>query len=150
MNRSARRRARAIGNLPGGSTPEQFAERLRFLSCNELAIQLALAKLRGAGEDIDVVAMVIDARDSLGAEIATAIDPEGKAEKIAGASMIPTILMLVPRHLAYLGLRESHPRIAAGIAVPASRGVVAAITIAAEGITLVHLPVVEPPAAAEA
>jgi hypothetical protein len=115
------------------------------LSCNELAIQLALAKLRRARRDLDVVALVIDARDSLGREMALEVDPERRVERIAGSEMIPTILMLVPRQIAHLGLRESHPRIAAGLAAPAPLGVVPVIAIAAEGVTLVHLPVVEPP-----
>lgn len=140
-----------MGELPGpGSTREQLAERLRFLSCNEMAIQLAFAKVRAAGQDPDVVAMVIDARDSLGREIAGVVDPEHRVDRVAGPNMIPTVLMLMPRRAAHAGLRETHPRIAAGLANPAPSGAVAVVCIAAEGITLVHVPIVEPPAAASA
>ena len=151
MNRHERRRARAMRNLPGpGSTPEQLAERLRFLSCNEMAIQLAVSKQRAAGDTLDVVAMVVDARDSLGREIAQAVDADRKADRIAGENMIPTLLMLVPRQVAYNGVRESHPTIASALAVPTPQGIVPALAIAAEGVTLVHLPIVPPPPEASA
>jgi hypothetical protein len=58
--------------------------------------------------------------------------------------------MFVPRRAAHAGLRETHPRIASGLAYPARAGSVAVVCIAAEGVTLDHLPIVEPPKAAEA
>lgn len=143
MNRHQRRRTQALGGLPGpGSTPEQLAERLRFLSCNEMAIQLVLSKVRAEGQDIDLVALVIDARDSLGRKIAREVDPDQKVEKVAGPNMIPTVLMLMPRRSAYLGLRDSHPTVASVLTHPAPAGLVAVACVAAEGITLVHLPIV--------
>jgi hypothetical protein len=117
---------------------------------NELAIQVALAQLRTSGSSLDVAVLVIDARDSLGRQIASQVDPEGRVEAIAGPNAIPTLLMVVPRRLAFSGLRLSHPRIAAGLARPAPAGVAPVICIASEGVTMVHMRIAEPPAAVEA
>jgi hypothetical protein len=151
MNRHQRRRAQAIGGLPGpGSTPEQFADRLHLLHHNEAAVQMAFADAVRACEDHDIAVLLIDTRDSIGKTVAMQVDPERRAERIAGRNQIPTIFMAVPRTLAFSALRTSHPRIASGLAWPAPDGAFAVVCIASEGITMVQMPIVEQPTAAEA
>lgn len=151
MNRHQRRRNQALGGLPGrGSTPEQFADRLHMLHHNEAAVQMAFAHALALGGGADIAVLLIDGRDSMGRTISTQVDPERRAERIAGPSQIPTIIIAVPRTLVLSALRTTHPGIAAGLAWPAPAGAFAVICIASEGITLAQLPIVELPTAAEA
>jgi hypothetical protein len=78
------------------------------------------------------------------------VDPERSAERIAGSNQIPTILMAVPRTLVHSALRTSHPMIADGLAWPGPSKAFAVVCIASEGITMVHMPILEQPKAAEA
>lgn len=151
MSRHQRRRAIAVGGLPGpGSTPAQLADRLHLLHHNEAAVQMAFAQAIALGDGTDMTVLLIDSRDSMGKSIAARVDPERKVEKIAGPNQIPTILMAVPRTLVRSALRTSHPRIASGLAWPAPAGAFVVVCIASEGITMAQLPIVAPSETVEA
>ena len=111
---------------------------------------MMFAEAMALGDGADMTVLVIDTRDSMGQTIATQVDAERTAERIAGADQIPTILMAAPRTLVRSVLRTSHPRIADGLAWPAPAGAFAVVCIASEGITMVQTPIVTPPTAADA
>jgi hypothetical protein len=145
MNRHQRRAARAQDRA---STEREVADRLHMIRHNEHAIQVMLAQHAHATSDL--VVLLIDVRDSMGAMFADVLDPQGQAARIAGADQIPTAILVCTRQEARRLFLESHPGVATGLGIAPRPGVVPVACIASEGVTLVHLPLRPVPPSASA
>ncbi len=112
------------------------------------------ALLRGLGPRAgleNMVGLIIDADDALGAALAARIDPDGVARDIAGKTAIPTVLAVMELEEAHALMKGAdHPGVADGLLVKAGAGMLRILVIGGGGVTLVHSKVYRQPAAAEA
>lgn len=121
-----------------------------MLRHNSTAVQLMVTKLAIAGGPDDIVAAIIDTRDELGRDLAEHMGVAREVARIAGPDRIPTILGVVARLDAVRALEETHPRVAAGLAIKPPPSQVPVVVIASGGITLVCLERVAMPTLGEA
>lgn len=111
-----------------------------MIESNEPAVQLLLGQYMARGGDEHAVVLVVDTRDAVGGELAKIVDPEGHAERMAGRTMIPTALLVVPRVQIARGLESSHPRISEALGTRLPAGRIPIVCIGFGGMTLVGIP----------
>jgi len=130
-------------------TQANLNKRLDLLHENVEGVMAMLAKVVTSGEAIDdLVVVVADARDPVGALIAQAqakdspgLDVDALTARARATGKIPTTITVLPRRTAIRLFSPPSPAVVPEVAQPIAPGLVRVVVVAAGGSTLVGVPV---------
>lgn len=119
--------------------------RLHLLNANRDAVSVMVARAVVGGLDrCDAVVVVVDQRDPVGAQLASAaaekagLDAGTEAERVKDRGEVPTAIIVVPLAAARVLFRESHPDVAGGLARCLQPVRVRVVVVAEGAAMLVH------------
>jgi hypothetical protein len=125
------------------------SDRVHLARSNVDLIAVALGKAIDAGAEADdVVVLLLDTRDHLARELATAIienqgglDLDAEEARVLNKGEIPTAISVVSTGLAELLFQETHPSVSSGLGRMPPGGCTRVVVVAGGGATLMHLPI---------